>query len=236
MSALDDNPVLTGLPRVGSFHVPESCLPFGLMTEPGCGDRRRPSVVEVHPALAAWLWCHGERQAGASWVYKGSKYPVHERRQVWLEMWDIILRRTEFAGDLPTPKTDDEFDAGVGYILGTMISKDEADQQRQAPLSVMRAMERFSSLPPLSSSPRGTVGRKRNDPDTRRSPPTPGHPLRPRHVSWWCWASAFRSEPLAERASRPLSNGAIIIDEKNCDMQLLQCGSGCFDERQVPVS
>ena len=122
---------LLGLPRVGSFDVPESRLPFGLMTEPGCWDQHRPCVVEVHPALAAWLWCYGERQAGASWVYKGSNYPVHERRQVWLEMWDIILRRTEFAEDLPCPETDDEFDAAVGYLLGTMISQDEADQRRR---------------------------------------------------------------------------------------------------------
>ena len=120
-----------GLPRVGSFDVPDSCIPFGLMTEPGHRDQHRPCVVEVHPALAAWLWCRGERQAGASWVYKGSKYPVHERRRVWLEMWDIILRRTEFAEDLPCPESDDQFDAGVGYILGTMIIQDEANQRRR---------------------------------------------------------------------------------------------------------
>ncbi|MCY4560293.1 MAG: hypothetical protein OXF79_28830 [Chloroflexi bacterium] len=122
---------LLGLPRVGSFDVPESRLPFGLMTEPGCRDQQRPCVVEIHPALAAWLWCRRERQAEASWVYKGSKYPEHKRRPVWREMWDIILRRTEFAEDLPYPESDDEFDAGVGYILGTMISQDETDQRRR---------------------------------------------------------------------------------------------------------
>ena len=122
---------LLGLPRVGSFDVPESRLPFGLLTDPARWDQHRPCVVEVHPALAAWLWCYREWPAGASWVYKGSKSPVHERRRVWLAMWDIILRRTKFERDLPCPETDDEFDAGVGYILGTMISQDEADQGRR---------------------------------------------------------------------------------------------------------
>jgi len=122
---------LLGLPRVGSFDAPESCLPFGLMTEPSFWDQHRSCVVEVHPALAAWLWCRGERSDGANWVYKGSKYPVHERRRVWLEMWDIILRRSEFALELPCPETDDEFDAVVGYILGTMIRHDDADQRRR---------------------------------------------------------------------------------------------------------
>lgn len=89
------------------------------------------SIGSLPKGLAAWLWCQSERQAGASWVYKGSKYPVDERRRVWREMWDIILRRTEFAEDLPCPETDDQFDAGVGYILGTMISRDEADQRRR---------------------------------------------------------------------------------------------------------
>ena len=104
---------MLGLPRVGSFDEPESQLPLALMTESGRWDQHRPCVVEIHPALAAWLWCRAERQARASWEYKGHKNPVHERRRVWLEMWDIILRRTEFAAGLPCPETDDEFDAAV---------------------------------------------------------------------------------------------------------------------------
>jgi Protein of unknown function (DUF429) len=58
---------LLGLPRVGRFDV-EADLPFRLVTD----NRDRPStgrhVVEVHPAVALWLWCrtdyHGE------WQYK----------------------------------------------------------------------------------------------------------------------------------------------------------------------
>ena len=122
---------LLGLPGVGSFDVPESRLPFGPMTEPDCRGQHRPRVVETHPALAAWLWCRDERQAGASRVCKGGKCPVDERRRVWREMWDIIPRRAEFAEDLPCPVTDDQFDAGVGHILGTMISRDEADRRRR---------------------------------------------------------------------------------------------------------
>ena len=122
---------MLGLPRVGSFDEPESQLPLALMTEPGRWDQHRPCVVEIHPALVAWLWCRAERQARASWEYKGHKNPVHERRRVWLEMWDIILRRTEFAAGLPCPETDDEFDVAVEYVLGVMICQDRADQRRQ---------------------------------------------------------------------------------------------------------
>ena len=122
---------LLGLPRMGSYDVPESQLPFALMTEPGRWDQLRPCVVEIHPALAAWLWCREERQTGASWVYKGSKKPMYERRRVWSEMWDIIPRRTEFAAGLPCPETDDEFDAAVGYIVGAMICQGRVDQRRR---------------------------------------------------------------------------------------------------------
>lgn len=122
---------LLGLPRIGPFDVPESQLPFALMTEPGRWDQRRPCVVEIHPALAAWLWCRADRKAGASWEYKGRKKTAHERRRIWLEMWDIILRRTEFSEGSPRPETDDEFDAAVGYILGAMISQDNADRRRR---------------------------------------------------------------------------------------------------------
>lgn len=43
-------------------------------------------------------------------------------------MWKTILRHAEFADNFPCPSTDDELDAGVDYILGTMISRGEVDQ------------------------------------------------------------------------------------------------------------
>ena len=119
---------LLGLTRVGPFDASASQLPFGLMTDLQYRDDHRPCVVEIHPALAAWLWCRAERESKASWVYKGDGKPQCERRRVWLEMWDIISSRSEFATGFPCPNTDDEFDATVGYILGTTISRESAGQ------------------------------------------------------------------------------------------------------------
>ena len=117
---------LLGLPRVGSFDAPECQLPFHLITEPGCRDRQRLGIVEIHPALGAWLWCRGKREPDANWKYKGSDIPKPERIHVLQEMWEIILQRANLPEDLRPPNSDDEFDAAVGYVLGAMFMRDEA--------------------------------------------------------------------------------------------------------------
>lgn len=107
---------LLGLPRLGPFDLGYAELPFDLL--PGTrGDAdMRPSVVEIHPGLAAWLWCREERAAGASWAYK--KDAVVRR-----EMWKIVLSKASAAWeDGPEPANDDEFDAAVGYALGRAYS------------------------------------------------------------------------------------------------------------------
>ena len=124
---------LVGLPTVGPYDVPESQLPFALMTRRGYRDPERPMIVETHPALAAWLWCREKRKPNASWVYKG-KSPRNERRRVWQDMWKIILEQSEFGGALPCPQTDDEFDAAVGYVLGTTLVQDEVDSRERCTL------------------------------------------------------------------------------------------------------
>ena len=41
-------------------------------------------------------------------------------------MWSIILARTPFRwADRPTPADDDEFDAAVGYLLGSLYLRDQ---------------------------------------------------------------------------------------------------------------
>ena len=122
---------LLGLPRVGPFDAPTSELPFSLTTETGSRDRRRPNLVEIHPALAAWLWCRSERAPGASWRYKDTALTARERRGIWQEMWEIILERVAIARDLPRPGTDDEFDAAIGYVLGATLLRDEAEGVRR---------------------------------------------------------------------------------------------------------
>lgn len=63
---------LLGLPRVGQYDAPLGGLPFELVTNDQ--DRRRTGrrIVEVHPAVALWLWCKADGYEGP-WRYKGPK-------------------------------------------------------------------------------------------------------------------------------------------------------------------
>ena len=73
----------------------------------------RPSVVEIHPAVAAWLWCKNKRPKGG-WRYK-KEAPVREC------LWQIIQPKWKLEwGKCPQPTDDDKFDALVGYILGRL--------------------------------------------------------------------------------------------------------------------
>ena len=105
---------LLGLPRVGRFDQ-ECGLPFRLLTEPWEDPEKlaRPSVVEFHPAVAAWLWCKDE-WTKEDWRYK-KKASVRE------SLWQIIQpKRNSEWGQCPQPTNDDKFDALVGYILGRL--------------------------------------------------------------------------------------------------------------------
>lgn len=119
---------LLGLPRVGEYDKAESKLPLRLLIESAAKIHTRPSVVEFHPGLAAWLWCRVVRGPGASWSYKGDK---PENRRIRDEMWEIVLDRSGFKAELPRPRTDDEFDAAIGFILGSLfVGKPESAPKR----------------------------------------------------------------------------------------------------------
>lgn len=109
---------LLGLPRVGKFDAPAESLPFLPLTR----EEQRPVggryVVEVHPAVALWLWCREGRGATASWRYK-------KDRTVLLELWEGLLRVPAVAGVLAevqatVPTSDDQLDARVAYALGRL--------------------------------------------------------------------------------------------------------------------
>ena len=118
-----------GLPRVGSYDADFDHLPFLLLPD-GQGESRgtevsqmdRSCIVEIHPAVAAWLWCK-EKLRPRSWKYKGNKAL---RDQMWKEVprhCDDTLR-----ANLPTkPESDDQFDAVIGYILGVKWLHGDAD-------------------------------------------------------------------------------------------------------------
>ncbi len=116
---------LLGLPRTGRWDKSYRELPFRLL--PGGGEKEveRPSVVEIHPAVAAWLWCRDERHAPKDedkegWLYKPKK---NKRIREW--MWGVIRGKTE---DVPCADPlngdDDDFDAAVGYLLGFLYLRD----------------------------------------------------------------------------------------------------------------
>ena len=107
---------LLGLPRTGPYDHDHRRLPFHLLPGPDSECAGRASVVEVHPAVAAWLWCKGARNQ--RWEYKKD---VGVRN----EMWPIVLATTRFPwADRPTPTNHDEFDAAVGYLLGSLYLRD----------------------------------------------------------------------------------------------------------------
>lgn len=110
---------LLGLPRTGPYDVEYHGLPYHLLPGPGSERGGRASVVEVHPAVAAWLWCRGAK--GECWEYKKDIGILNE-------MWSIILSRIRFRwADRPTPGDDDEFDASVGYLLGSLYHGERND-------------------------------------------------------------------------------------------------------------
>ena len=120
-----------GLPRLGPYDLAFDSLPFHLLpTADGAGDGVPISkaggrwIVEIHPAVAAWLWCK-PRIRRKAWSYKGAS----KDEALLTKMWNIILEQCDDAlkSDLPTPSDDDEFDALVGYILGVKWLRGDDD-------------------------------------------------------------------------------------------------------------
>ena len=120
---------LLGLPRTGCYDQDFEQLPFRLLPAPDDEQNNRPSVVEVHPAVAAWLWCKDCRGNESIWRYKDNRY--EGRDAVRNEMWQIILesipeRMQCKLANRCTPTNGDEFDAAVGYILGALYVQGNA--------------------------------------------------------------------------------------------------------------
>ena len=126
-----------GLPRLGPYDECDA-LPFRLIpSETLGGDGKAVSkendrfVVEIHPAVAAWLWCKDLPEAGGfppkeDWRYKGhQKEGRAARTKLREQMWEHISPK--ISDTLPTPKNDDQFDAAVGYVLGRMWLSGDPD-------------------------------------------------------------------------------------------------------------
>lgn len=128
-----------GLPRIGPWDAGFDLLPFHLL--PGdpseangvaVSQLTRPCVVEIHPAVATWLWCKdtpewksrtGKR--GKEWNYKGSG----SDRAIIDRMWEVIVAKCDdsLRSSLKEPRNDDELDAAVGYVLGVKWLRGDKD-------------------------------------------------------------------------------------------------------------
>lgn len=102
-----------GLPRVGPHAHDLADLPFRLLCSQddlGMPSSTRPAVVEVHPAVAIWLWCRDADVRPEVWAYK--RNPARVRK-----LWKLLCERIEEANRLPVPENDDQLDAEVAWLL-----------------------------------------------------------------------------------------------------------------------
>ena len=110
---------LVGLPRVGPWDTIEEYLPFRLVAQNSLPDQKRAFIVEVHPAVAAWLWCRDSEPPKSNWDYK-------KEAATQTHMFEIINQKNR---DLlfPKPDNDDEFDALISFILAKRwLSRDDS--------------------------------------------------------------------------------------------------------------
>ena len=122
-----------GLPRVGPYSTEHAQLPFRLVTKRDqlFDPDERASVVEVHPALAVWLWYQTSGRTPQSWHYKNIKpkllenetaeqYRMRAKRirigRVHAH-WTEVCNCVDGARELPIPSSDDELDSIVAWLL-----------------------------------------------------------------------------------------------------------------------
>lgn len=132
-----------GLPRVGPYDRTDN-LPFRLITENMVPTKPENCVIEVHPALALWLWLKDKRDDNAgtandgdgrpSWRYKSGKKA--DRQAVFKDLWvsfrdlDCVRSVLDDSGKFPEEPEDDgthdgthdddHLDAMVAYTLGKL--------------------------------------------------------------------------------------------------------------------
>ena len=130
---------LLGLPRMGPYDQADG-LPFQLCTTndpPSSG----PLIVEVHPAVALWLWTKEEyeSQNDISWQYKKepetlaklakcliAKLPEGSLREMLQAIIYNNLESTDENGKVIGGCTDDDLDCFIAYALGTIWLQDNS--------------------------------------------------------------------------------------------------------------
>lgn len=99
---------LTGYPLVHSFFKGFD-PPFELVFDK---NKITKSIVEVHPAVAIWIWCKGETPKIDDWHYKGPKKVT----KTFDSIIEILKRKGIIEGIDIT--TDDQLDAYIAWKLG----------------------------------------------------------------------------------------------------------------------
>jgi predicted RNase H-like nuclease len=95
-------------------------LPFELVTEDKPPRAVGHYIVEVHPAVAIWMWAKQaeDNRSKDAWEYKNDD-------QVRQDLWEVLARRFEELDvlDIPhayEPENDDDLDALVAWVLGAL--------------------------------------------------------------------------------------------------------------------
>ena len=151
-----------GLPRVGEWDRAEEELPFRLLTEDTQPSEKelseKPCIVEVHPAVALWLWASWDNlnqwRGSTDFIYKGrikkqegeketTKVNLKERRgkilDLVFERWKNYPDSSQFMEQLNIRKyrteiieTGDSLDAFIAMALVCLFVKKttQPDQRR----------------------------------------------------------------------------------------------------------
>ena len=127
---------MLGLPRTGPYDRDYADLPFRLLPSDDPPEDSRPSVVEIHPAVAAWLWCRGREGFPEGTEKHSAPWPYKKCEDLRTRMWSAIRHKTRaIACPDPRKDDDDDFDAAVGYLLGVLYQQD-----REKPMSRRRVI------------------------------------------------------------------------------------------------
>ena len=139
---------LLGLPRTGPWDKSYGELPFHLLPCTDEQEHQRPSVVEIHPAVAAWLWCRGKRGFPKGTKKRPDPWLYKKKACLRKQMWDAIRDETRGV-DCEEPKgDDDDFDAAVGYLLGMLYLRDRHQPKSDRTVVLLGDRETGSFLVP----------------------------------------------------------------------------------------
>jgi len=134
----------TGLPLLGDF-CKQKDLPFHHIVSNGTECRNdKPNIVEVHPALAIYIWIKYSELFSQieNWQYKKDKLILKNLFDVLIE---VALKVLPVQIDFSQIESDDHFDAFIAWALGYLYV---AQDQNQPKVSIMGNEKTGSMLLP----------------------------------------------------------------------------------------